>query len=207
MEFPHFTNKDFDVFLIAGLEERMEAIKGRIRPKLERLGQHYVPYLSALTGDEIFAHVAKHARRTKNPPNDTWVAFARNPRGYKMLPHFQIGLWGTHLFIWFAVIYESPNKQEYGRKFADNIDNIYDSIPGHFVWSLDHTKKESIQHSRLSKEQLHSFFQNLQDIKKAEVLCGMEIERHSAEKMNPSDLNGLIDEVFSKLIPLYRLLF
>lgn len=31
-------------------------------------------------------------------PVDTWVAFAPNKRGYKMLPHFQIGLFKDHLF-------------------------------------------------------------------------------------------------------------
>ena len=41
-------------------------------------------------------HVAKHARRSVNPPIDTWVAFAPNKRGYKMLPHFQIGLLGIN---------------------------------------------------------------------------------------------------------------
>jgi hypothetical protein len=33
----------------------------------------------------------------------------------KKLPHFQIGLWDTHMFVWFAIIYESPIKEEYGR--------------------------------------------------------------------------------------------
>lgn len=75
MEFKGFTNEDFDVFIIDGLEARMEALKETIRPKLEALGQHFAPTLSALTGDEMFVHVAKHARRTINPPKDTWVAF------------------------------------------------------------------------------------------------------------------------------------
>ncbi len=115
MAFTGFTSEDFDVFLIDGLEARMDALKSTIRPKLEFLGQYFAPLLTTLTSDEMFVHVAKHARRTINPPMDTWVAFANNPRGYKMLPHFQIGLWKTHLFIWFAVIYESPQKAEVGK--------------------------------------------------------------------------------------------
>lgn len=206
MDFPSFSNEDFDVFLIDGLEERMGAIKEKIRPKLESLGQHYALTLSALTGDEVFAHVAKHARRTKNPPNDTWVAFAQNPRGYKMLPHFQIGLWGTHLFIWFAVIYESPNKQEYGRIFEEHIDEIYEAIPVDFVWSIDHTKSTSIRHNQISKDKLASIFNKLQTIKKSEILCGVEIERRIAANMKPSELERLIDGVFAKLTPLYKIL-
>lgn len=121
MEFKGFTNEDFDVFQIDGLEARMDGLKERIRPKLESLGQYFAPALTTLTGDEMYVHVAKHARRTINPPKDTWVAFANNPRGYKMLPHFQIGLWNTHLFIWFAVIYEAPLKEEVAARFTKNL--------------------------------------------------------------------------------------
>lgn len=206
MEFSGFTNEDFDVFFIDGLENRMNAIKEKIRPKLESLGCNYAPSLSALTGDEIFAHVAKHARRTKNPPNDTWVAFANNPRGYKMLPHFQIGLWSTHLFIWFAIINESPFKQDYGKEFEKKLEKIYDIIPGNFSWSVDHTKTDTFQHRDLSKQQLKSFFQNLQTMKKAEILCGLEIDRQTAVNMNTSDIEKTIDEVFNKLTCLYKLI-
>src|SRR5690606_10184335 len=96
--FNGFTQEDFDVFAIEGLEARMNGIKQQIRPKLEWLGQYFAPTLTMATGEEMFAHVAKHARRTINPPNDTWVAWANDKRGYKKHPHFQIGLWGTHLF-------------------------------------------------------------------------------------------------------------
>ncbi len=106
--FTGFNQKDFDVFKIDGLDERMEELRGRLSPKLETIATELEPTASSLTGDEMFIHVAKHARRTKNPPNDTWAALANSKRGYKKLPHFQIGMWETHVFIWFAVIYESP---------------------------------------------------------------------------------------------------
>lgn len=85
-----FTQTDFDVFNISGLENRMAALIENTRPKLEHLGEHFSSYITEMTGDETYAHVAKHARRTTNPPDDTWVAFSTNPRGYKMMPHFQI---------------------------------------------------------------------------------------------------------------------
>jgi uncharacterized protein YktB (UPF0637 family) len=205
MEFSGFPKPDFDVFLIDGLEGRMEMLKERIRPKLEYLGQYFAPELSALTGDEMFAHVAKHARRTKNPPNDTWVAFANNARGYKMLPHFQIGLWNSHLFIWFAVIYESPQKQTIGRQLERNCNDILSFIPTDFVWSADHTKPDSISHGELSKDQLLTLFENLQTVKKAEILCGYVMDQETVAKMKPDILLEKIDQVFRKLIPLYTL--
>ncbi|SFA76317.1 MULTISPECIES: DUF1054 domain-containing protein [unclassified Bacillus (in: firmicutes)] len=205
MNFSGFSEKDFDVFKIDGLAPRMDALIENIRPKLEALGEHFAPTLANLTGNEMFPHVAKHARRTTNPPNDTWVAFANNRRGYKMLPHFQIGMWETHLFIWFAVIYEAPNKQNIGKTFQQHIDKIYQEIPGHFVWSIDHMKPEATEHQQLSKEELAGFFERLQTVKKSELLCGYHIDRDEVVKMGPSQLLSEIDHVFKKLLPLYKM--
>ncbi len=73
MEFKGFTKKDFDTFQIPGLEERMEAIRERIQPKFHAIGQVLTNDLSVRTGNEMFLHIAKHARRTVNPPKDTWI--------------------------------------------------------------------------------------------------------------------------------------
>jgi uncharacterized protein YktB (UPF0637 family) len=204
MDFTGFSNDDFNVFSIDGLNSRMEALKTRLQPKLVELGQFFTPTLSTLTGEEMFAHVAKHARRTKNPPIDTWVAFANNPRGYKMLPHFEIGLWGTHLFIWLAVIYESPVRKEIGQRLASQIDQIYSEIPNDFVWSTDHTKTSTIQHGQLSNTELLSLFTKLQTVKKAEILCGYRIEREMAVEMDSTLLLKKIDGILKKLAPLYK---
>ncbi|MEH7013960.1 DUF1054 domain-containing protein [Neobacillus niacini] len=205
MDFRGFNNEDFNVFQIDGLETRMEALKERIRPKLESLGLHFAPTLTTLTGDEQFVHVAKHARRTINPPKDTWVAFANNPRGYKMLPHFQIGLWQTHLFIWFAVIYEAPQKQEFAARLTKKINKIYKETPKDFVWSLDHTKPESVPHGQLSKEDLRGMFERLEKVKKAEILCGYEIKRDEVLNLNYEDFLQQVENVFNKVAPLYKI--
>ncbi len=205
MSFNGFTNDDFNVFTINGLDERMDALKTTIRPKLEELGELFAPMLSVATGDEMHMHVAKHARRTKNPPKDTWVAFANNARGYKMLPHFQIGLWETHVFVWFAVIYEAPNKVELGKLLQSKIGKLYKDIPNDFMWSLDHTKPAATKHGDLSKEELASMFTRLQNVKKAEILCGINIPRDEAVKMSGRDFIARTETVFNSLIPLYKM--
>ena len=48
----------------------MEAIRTRIRPKLEAIGRELLPDVTRVGGGPAFAHVAKHARRTVNPPDD-----------------------------------------------------------------------------------------------------------------------------------------
>lgn len=205
MSFSGFSHDDFNVFTIPGLDQRMEALKETVRPKLEGLGNYFAPTLSSLTGDEMFPHVAKHARRTINPPKDSWVAFANNSRGYKMLPHFQIGLWETHVFIWFAVIYEAPKKAEIGQALSNHLDKIYQMVPNDFVWSGDHTKPDGIKHGSLTKTELSEMFTRLQNVKKAEILCGYHIDREDAVKLTSAQFLDKVDSVFKQLIPLYKL--
>jgi uncharacterized protein YktB (UPF0637 family) len=205
MSFKGFTNEDFDVFLIDGLEARMAALKETVRPKLEELGECFSPAISALTGDEMFVHVAKHARRTINPPKDTWVAFSNNPRGYKMMPHFQIGMWNTHLFIWFAVIYEAPQKDTIAARFSKKLTKIYKETPKDYVWSVDHTKPETIEHGQLSKDDLRSLFDRLQNVKKAELLCGFTIDREQVIQLGSDRLIQQIEDVFNKVATLYKI--
>src|SRR5690606_32833899 len=140
MNLQGFQHKDFETFLINGLDERMEAIRDRIQPKFKEIGTELVDHLSTKLGNEMFLHIAKHARRTVNPPKDTWLAIANNKRGYKKHPHFQLGLFDDHLFIWLAYIYELPNKENIAQKFIDQFNDLK-QLPGDFVISLDHTKK------------------------------------------------------------------
>src|SRR6266849_4007104 len=87
-----FTAQDFKVFDIQGFNERMAAILTRIRPKLTSIGEELAPKISQLVDVPLYVHVAKHARRTVNPPDDTWVELGANPRGYKKDVHFKIAV-------------------------------------------------------------------------------------------------------------------
>ncbi|MET3728891.1 uncharacterized protein YktB (UPF0637 family) [Fictibacillus halophilus] len=205
MTFNGFNDSDFKVFQTQGLDERMQQIINQIRPKLEALGNKYAEELTVLTGEEMFFHVAKHARRTVNPPKDTWVAFAPNKRGYKMLPHFQIGLWETHVFVWFALIYEAPIKDAYGQLIRKNLNKIKKNIPNDFVWSDDHMKPVSYPHREVKKERLEEMATRLSTVKKAELLCGVRIEKDEAANMSVNDWYDRIDETFKTLLPLYEL--
>jgi uncharacterized protein YktB (UPF0637 family) len=83
-----FTREDFEVFSIPTFPERMQGIKERVRPKLTDLGKDLQSALTNLANGDLFPHVAKHARRTVNPPPETWVAFGPSARGYKKYGYF-----------------------------------------------------------------------------------------------------------------------
>ncbi len=131
-----FTKEDFQVFHISGLDERMDAIKNRIQPKFHEIGAQLATDLSMMIGNEMHLHIARHARRTVNPPNDTWLAIADNKRGYKKHPHFQVGLFDDHLFIWLALIYELPSKAVIANMFLERLD-LFRTLPNETVVSLD----------------------------------------------------------------------
>lgn len=204
-QFNGFTQEDFNVFSIEGLEPRMEALQSNLSPKLEAIAEELAPFLTSLTGDEMHVHVAKHARRTTNPPNDTWAALANSKRGYKKLPHFQIGLWESHVFIWFAMIYESPIKQDYAKVLKKHQKEVLDHIPADFVWSKDHTKPEVIPNKDLLKKDFTQLIDRLKNVKKAELLCGVQIDRNDVILQDREAFLNKCEETFKTLEYLYRL--
>ncbi|WP_339324151.1 DUF1054 domain-containing protein [Paenibacillus sp. FSL W8-0194] len=207
MPFEGFHSKDFEVFNVPGLEPRMEALIANVRPKLEELGREMAPFLSALCGEEMFPHVAKHARRTINPPNDTWVAWAASKRGYKALPHFQVGMFESHLFIIFAVIYESPNKVTFAKHLEKNRSQVIQSLPAHFYWSMDHMDPGFTPHADMSPKAFSEMADRLEKVKKAEVLCGLRIPKGEAVLENGPELVSVIQSTFETLLPLYKMAF
>lgn len=203
--FTGFTQDDFDVFTIPGLEPRMDAIKERIRPKLEFLGTHFSKHLTLQLGEEVYAHVAKHARRTVNPPHDTWVAFSHNARGYKQHPHFQIGLWQTHVFITFGYIYEAPTKASFGRELERTAATVYADIPADFIYILDHTSPTSIPASDVGITDIEAYGRRLREVKKAELLIGRRIEADRAKNLSGEAFIDLAENTMHSLFSLHHL--
>lgn len=205
--FNGFNAQDFDVFNVPGLEPRMEAIIHQVRPKLEFLGETLAPYLSAICGEEMYPHVAKHARRTVNPPIDTWVALASSKRGYKALPHFEVGLFSTHLFIIFAVIYESPNKLVFADFLDKHAAKVKTTVPDHFFWSMDHFNPVGMPQAEVNPAELKKMAERLKNVKKAEIMCGLRIERDDPVLRDGDKLIAKVEETFTTLLPLYKASF
>ncbi|MBU8880953.1 DUF1054 domain-containing protein [Bacillus sp. FJAT-29790] len=205
MQFEGFDQSDFETFTIEGLDARMEAIQERIRPKFQAIGDKLTGELSILAGNELFLHIAKHARRTVNAPKDTWLAIAASKRGYKMLPHFQVGLFDDHVFIWLAFIYELPDKKEIAKNFLEEIDNVWKLIPSDFVISLDHMKKESESIESLGKEGLKKALERFRDVKKAEFLVGRHVHSNDPILKDGDKFLSFVEDTFKALFPLYKL--
>lgn len=205
MGFTGFDPGDFATFRIDGLEPRMEAIRSRIGPKFQAIGEALAPELSALSGAEMHVHIAKHARRKTNAPKDTWLAFSANKRGYKQHPHFQIGLFDDHLFLWFALIYELPDKERIATAYLKQPRKTKNMIPDDCVLSFDHTEKASVPASALSEKDWKTALQRLRDVKSCELLIGRHLTPdHPLVADGPAFL-AFAGETFAALMPLYRM--
>lgn len=200
MAFTGFENKDFQVFDIESLDGRMKAIRERIQPKFKELGSELTDFLSMESGQEMYLHIAKHARRSVNPPNDTWLAIAENKRGYKKHPHFQVGLFDDRLFVWLAYIYELPNKKETAEKFLREKAKLKD-LPDEFVFSTDHMKKTAYPIKELSDEELIRF----RDVKKAELLIGRQLPADEKILKEGKAITEEIKRIYQELLPLFTM--
>lgn len=200
-----WTNNDFNVFQIDGLDQRMDALISSVRPKFQLLGEDFSSFFSSHLGEEFYPHVAKHARRTVNPPNDSWVAFAPYKRGYKSLPHFQIGLWSTHLFIVLAIIYEAPQKNVMAERLIAN-KALLQQLPNDFIVSGDHMSPKAISMQAAKEDKLDELLIRLRDVKKGEFLVGRHIPREQAIQLSASELQQITEETFSSLLPIYNII-
>lgn len=193
--------QDFEVFETPGLAERMELLSSKVRPKFEDLGKSYAAFFSALTGEEFYPHVAKHMRRSVNPPNDSWVAFAPYKRGYKAIPHFQIGLWKSHVFVILAVIYEAPGKSKMAELLLQS--DALAELPKDFVVSGDHMKPDAHSLHGMPAEDVQKLVIRLRDVKKGEVVIGRHLAREEAVQMTPEGFHHFVEDTFNHLLPVY----
>jgi uncharacterized protein YktB (UPF0637 family) len=200
-----FTQEDFDVFQLEGLEERMAGIQGLIQPKFQAIGERLAGELAVHAGDEMYLHIAKHARRTVNPPKDTWLSICNNKRGYKSHPHFQLGLFDDHLFLWLALIYEVPNKSQIATAYLDKLDDVIAAVPDNYMISLDHTMKEATRTGDMSTEDWNKALVRFRDVKKAELLIGRHIPADDMLLRSGDILLKFASSTFETLMPLYRM--
>jgi uncharacterized protein YktB (UPF0637 family) len=203
-EFSGITAADFAVFTIETFEERMAGIKTGPRPALEALGRDLTPALSELTGQILYPIVAKHLRRKVNPPKDTWVAWSANKRGYKMMPHFQVGMWGSHAFIQAGVIYEAKGRAQFAENLLANLDALQTLIPGHFRWLEDYTKPQGILHGEMTPADFERIASRLLNRKVADCMVGVTIDRAEVVRAGAHFADQALG-VIRTLMPIYSL--
>lgn len=196
-----FTEKSFEVFEVEGLDGRMTAIREEIQPTFQQLDEVFQAALEPLLDEKLFIHIAQHRRRTTYPPENTWSALSRQKRGYKMEPHFQLGIWPDYVFMWLSCIDQPKNEQAIAQVLLDN-QKAFDTLASDFVVSGDHTKSNV---EALSSESLERLLKRFRDVKKGEFQVGRIIKKSDPIWKDPEAAQQFMIETYQQLVPIYQL--
>ncbi|HDR3195103.1 DUF1054 family protein [Staphylococcus aureus] len=197
-----FKPKDFKAFNVEGLDARMEALNEYIRPQLHELGEYFSDFFTSQTGETFYPHVAKHARRSVNPPKDTWVAFATSKRGYKMLPHFQIGMFEDQLFVMFGIMHEAKDKATRAKVFERKFKAIQ-QLPDDYRVCLDHMKSDKPFIKDLTDDDLKEAIQRAINVKKGEFFIARAITPQDKRLKSDKAFIAFLEETFDQFLPFY----
>lgn len=197
-----FDAQDFDIFDEPTLSGRMTAIRDVIDPKFEQAAAVLLPIL-ATDGQHWTAHIAKHLRRTTNAPDNTWVAFAPNKRGYKMMPHFELGLWADHLYLYLAV--EENMKPQQTPDIVAKLQRAREQVaqlPAEYVLSADHMVNATQPLTLAAYDDLVTRFAA---VRHSEVLIGLTIPRGD-DRLKGDRSVEVLSTAVKTLLPIYQVL-
>lgn len=196
-----FTEESFKVFEVAGLDQRMAKIRKEIQPTFQQLNEVFQQVLEPLLAEKLFIHIAQHRRRTTNPPENTWSALSRQKRGYKMEPHFQLGIWPDYVFMWLSCIDQPKNEQAIAQSLLDN-QKLFTALSPDFVLSGDHTKPNIME---LSPENTEKLLKRFRDVKKGEFQVGRIIKKDDPLWQDSEAAQAYMVDTYKQLVPIYQM--
>src|SRR5947199_3097573 len=203
-----FVTGDFKVFDVEGFRPRMAELRSRVRPKLEVLGKSLAPAVSRSLGGEVFAHVAKHARRTINPPDDTWVAFGPDARGYKKHCHFKVAISRHAVRFLFEVGPEHGDKKRWAaawKRNAPRLGPVLRRVKGLAWFKNEHDDEAAAPLADLSPERLAELADELTRTRDGQFVLGRTVPAEQAARWTEAQYRDAALETFRALAPLYRL--
>ena len=203
-----FAAGDFKVFDLQGFQPRMAAIRTQIRPKLEALGEALRPGVASVTGGEAFAHVARHARRTVNPPDDTWVAFGPDKRGYKKSCHFKVAVSRHAVRFLFEAGPEYAEKKKWAvalKKSAPRLATALRKAEGLAWFKNEHDEEPAAHLADLSTDEIARLGDELARTRDGQFVVGRRVRADEAARWGLADYQKAALATFEALAPLYRL--
>ena len=208
MATPAFAAADFKVFDIDGFQPRMAEIRERIRPRLDAFGHSLSPAITRATGTAVFPHVAKHARRTVNPPHDTWVAFCADARGYKKHPHFKVAVSRHCVRFLFEVGPEHADKQRFAavwRKSAGKLGPVIRRVKGLAWFKNEHDEEAAGWLADMTADDFAGLADELVRTRDGQLVLGRVIPAAEAARWKEAQYRDAALDTFRALAPLYRL--
>jgi uncharacterized protein YktB (UPF0637 family) len=206
--FPGFKASDFKVFDIPGFKPRMEAIRTRIRPKLEAAGRDLLSDVTRIGGADAFVHVARHARRTVNPPNDTWVAFADDKRGYKKHCHFKVAISRGAVRFLFEAGPEHADKKRWcaaWKRHAPQLVPVLRRAKGLAWFKNEHDEEPAAILTDMPADDVVGLCDELTRTRDGQFVLGRAVSAEEAARWTSREYARAVRDTFHLLAPLYRL--
>ena len=203
-----FYAADFKVFDETTFKGRMGAIRERLRPKLEAIGHSLSQGVERATGGEVFTHVAKHARRTVNPPEDTWVAFGPDARGYKKHCHFKVAVSRSGVRFLFEAGPDHASKKRWLAAWKRHTRQLVPVLrrARDLGWFKDeHDDSPSAILTDLPADAVARLGDELLRTRDGQFVLGRRVAADEAVKWKPREYARAARETFHLLAPLYRL--
>jgi uncharacterized protein YktB (UPF0637 family) len=203
VEFPGFQQQDFDLFSIPDFAGRMAVIREGLRPRLLALGADLAPRVEALTGLPAAAHTAQHMRRRVNPPPETWVAFARDRKGYKRWTHYRLAIGAEGVRAVVFVEDDAEDKPSFAAALSRRAASLRRALPAAtpILWyTLD---DNPVPNSRVSAARLRALGQTLATRKTAKFQAGIPLGASEVLRLEPSEFEAWVLHQFELLLPLY----
>src|SRR5262245_16458687 len=208
MASPAFVAADFKVFDVQGFAPRMTELRARVRPKLDAFGGSLSASVGRSVGGNVFAHVARHARRTVNPPDDTWVAFGPDARGYKKHSHFKIAVSRRCVRFLFEVGPEHTDKRRWASTWKKNARTVGPVLRRvkHLAWfKNEHDEEPASALADFTPEKLGELADELTRTRDGQLVLGRAVPADEAARWAEAQYRSAALETFRALAPLYRL--
>jgi uncharacterized protein YktB (UPF0637 family) len=208
MEITPFVPADFRVFDVPGFAERMARLRAEVRPKLEILGQALAGPLSRAAGGAVFPHVARHARRTVNPPDDTWVAFGPHRRGYKSAAHFKIAVSRHGVRFLFEIGPEHAAKPAFARAWAREAGRLRRGLvrARDLAWFRnEHDEEPAAALVDLDATAFARLGEAVVRTRDGQLVLGRRFTETAAARWKPVDYERTARETFTALAACFRL--
>jgi len=197
-----FTQNDFRIFAIEGFSARMEQIAARVRPRLTRLGGELAPELASKLHMEFFPHVAKHMRRTVNPPAETWAAWGPSQKGYKRYGYLALCISTLGLHARVVVKSDADNRTEMARRIAAKSAALAKSLRGAKVARYDRWDFAAMPAEHAAGEEFFNQMSAALTKKTGAIDLGFGWPVREALRIDRAE----IIDAFGELEPIYRIL-
>ena len=203
-----FGAEDFAIFESPEFAVRMPRIRAEIKPRLILLGESLVPDISAALKEPLFLHVAQHLRRTVNPPEATWAAYARTARAYKPTVHIRSAIHGGGIRVSVFVEDYAEDKLLFADALAANapaLSAYFEKHPKVLAFDIPDSAGKPMRGAALTPDILGEFAGKMHRVKSQHAVFGIELPAKRVAAMSAEEFHKAIVTAVKTLKPLYDL--